>query len=161
MRAVMLWLLMLAMPIYGASSTSLRLLGPAHWHSTSTTATEALEDWLRPAVQSVERLVQQVQQLREAAHLRAHAHGQKHEHSSLQRHWHDARDGTVQTLDNADPHVADLVAGATIGRATLTLALPGALLPMPDSTANGQWPATTMSAWSSADLDHSLPPPRS
>ena len=161
MRAVMLWLLILAMPIYGASSTSLRLLGPAHWHSTPTTATAAQEDWLGPVVQSVARLVQQVQQIREAAHLRAHAHGQRHEHSSLQRHWHDVRDGTVHTLDSADPHVADLVAGATIGSATLTLALPGALSPLPVSAANGQWPAMAVSAWSSADLDHSLPPPRS
>lgn len=161
MRAVILWLLILAMPIYGASSTSLRLLGPAHWHSMPSTATAPQGDWLKPVVQSVARLVQRVQQMRQEAHLRAHAYGHKHEHNGLQRHWHDLRDGTVHTLDNGDPNVTDLVAGAAVGSATLTLAMPDTHVLMPDSAANGQWPAKAGTIWSSADLYRTLPPPRS
>lgn len=161
MRALLLWLLILALPVYGASSTSLRLLGPAHWHSSSPEAVSTVaEDLLRPVVDVVQRLALRVHDLRLKAHVRAHATGTQHEHHGLQRHWHDAVDGSVHTVGSGDPTVADLVAGASVGSATLALALPP--LPMPGfaSRANGRWPLASATPWADAEPRHASPPPR-
>jgi len=163
MRAMLLWLLILAQPVFGASSASLRLLGPAHWHSAPAVAAQG--DWLQPAVQVVQRLVQQVREQAQArahagAHASAHAQGRQHEHHGVQRHWHDARDGSVHTVASADPAVADLVAGATVGSATLTLAAPVQALRLPVSAANGRWPPAPAVAWADAEPRPQSPPPR-
>ena len=160
MRALLLWLLILAQPIFGASSTSLRLLGPAHWHSAPAVSAPAEDDWLQPALQVVHKLVARVQAVREEAHLRAHVFGHKHEHQGLERHWHDASDGSVHTLGSADPAVADLVAGAAVGSATLTLAAPVLPLAIPVSSANGRWPSEPALDWADAEPQHASPPPR-
>jgi hypothetical protein len=159
MRALLLWLLMLAQPIYGGSSASLRLLGPAHWHAGPAAAAPG-DDWLQPALQVVKRLADRVQQIHDEAHLRAHAYGHKHEHHGLQRHWHDAADGSVHTVGSADPAVADLVAGASVGSATLTLAAPALPLVLPVSRANGRWPSGAAPAWADAEPRNTRPPPR-
>lgn len=59
MRALLLWLLILAQPVYGGSSTSLRLLGPAHWHSEPAAVAPA-DDWLQPALRVVQRLADRI-----------------------------------------------------------------------------------------------------
>ena len=159
MRALLLWLLILALPVYGASSSSLRLLGPAHWHSAPAVVAPG-DDWLQPAVQFVQRVAHRVQQLRDDAHVRAHAYGKKHEHHGLQRHWHDAADGSVHTVGSAAAAVADLVAGASVGSATLTLAMPPPLLPRVLVAANGRWPRATAPAWVDAEPRIQSPPPR-
>lgn len=163
LRALLLWLLILALPVYGASGTSLRLLGPAHWHSAPAAAPAvAAPDagWLQPAVRVVQRLVSRVQDLRQQAHARAHALGQPHEHRGLQRHWHDAHDGSVHAVGSADPAVADLVAGASVGSAMLVLAAPSALPTLPAAVANGPWAAVPTVAWRDAPRHRSTPPPR-
>jgi hypothetical protein len=161
MRALLLWLLILALPVYGASGTSLRLLGPAHWHSAPAVAVPAQSDWLQPAVRLVQRVVQRVQDARIHAHARAHALGQRHEHQGVQRHWHDVSDGSVHTLDSsADPAVADLVAGACVGSATLTLLNPSLPFISLPAAANGSWPSSPVAAWADAAPRPSLHPPR-
>lgn len=157
MRAFVLWLLILALPVYGASGTSLRLLGPQHWHSAP-----AMEQggWLQPAAHAMQRLVERVQDLRIQAHARAHAMGHRHEHHGLQRHWHDAGDGSVHTVGSADPALADLVAGASVGSAMLTLAAPMRPFLIPALVAHGRWPAAPAPGWADAEPRHTLPPPR-
>jgi hypothetical protein len=159
MRAFLLWLLILAQPVYGGSSASLRLLGPQHWHSAPAAAAPA-DDWLQPALQVVQRLAGRIQQMREDAHLRAHAYGHQHEHHGLQRHWHDAADGSVHTVGGADPAVADLVVGASVGSATLTLAPPAVPVLLPACAANGRWPSAPAPAWADAEPERTPPPPR-
>ncbi|MBA4218777.1 MAG: hypothetical protein C0460_15755 [Methylibium sp.] len=161
MRTLLLWLLILAQPIYGGASASLRMLGPAHWHNTPAVQVPG-DDLLQPVVSFVQRVAGRVQSLREQAHVRAHARGtwHAHDHSSLQRHWHDAADGSVHTVGSADPAVADLVAGASVGSATLTLAAPVCPMSVAASAANGPWAITPASAWADADPRPTSPPPR-
>ncbi len=158
MRALLLWLLILAQPVYGASATSLRLLGPTHWHAAPAAAVQA--DWLQPVWDAVQRVATRVQALREQAHVRAHALGHRHEHASLQRHWHDAGDDSVHTVETGDPAVADLVAGAAAGSAMLALAAPVPPLRLPAPGAHGRWPPAPTPAWSDADPVRVAPPPR-
>lgn len=161
MRTLLLWLLILAQPIYGGASASLRMLGPAHWHSTPAVQAPQ-DDWLQPVLSFVQRVAAQVQAVRDQAHLQAHARGQwhPHDHSSLQRHWHDAADGSVHTVGSADPAVADLVAGAEVGSATLTLGAPVPPLRIAASATNGRWPLTVAAAWADAETRQVAPPPR-
>jgi len=158
MRAVLLWLLMLALPVYGASGTSLRLLGPAHWHAAPAAA--AQDDWLQPAVRLVQRVAERVKSLRAQAHARAHALGARHDHESLQRHWHDAADGSVHNIGSVDPAVADLVAGASVGSATLTLGASAVPLPMIAVASNGRWVTGATPGWVDAPHRATTPPPR-
>lgn len=158
MRAFLLWLLILAQPVYGASSASLRLLGPAHWHTAP--ATVAQDDWLQPALRLVQRVAQRVQALRAEAHVHAHVMGTRHEHHGLQRHWHDAADGSAHSVGSADPAVADLVAGAAVGSAALTLGVHALPLLIPATAANGRWPPAPASAWVDALHRPTPPPPR-
>ena len=157
MRALLLWLLILAQPVYGASSASLRLLGPAHWHAAPAVVAQH-GDWLQPAVRLVQRVAERVQALRAQAHARSHALGARHEHHALLRHWHDAADGSVRTVAAADPAVADLVAGAGAGSAALTLGAPAQPLLIPFNAVNGRWPMPPASAWVDA-LHLPVPPP--
>lgn len=157
-RTLLLWLLMLALPVYGASSASLRLLGPAHWHAAPATVVQG--DWLQPAVQFVQRVAARVQALRSEAHVRAHALGERHEHRGLLRHWHDAGDASVRAVGSADPAVADLVAGAAVGSAMLTLAAPALPQPVLAGAANGRWPAARAPVWTDALHRPKPPPPR-
>lgn len=158
MRAVLLWLLILALPVYGASSASLRLLGPAHWHTAPAGGMQ--EDWLQPALGFVKRVAQRVHAMRAQAHVHAHAMGTRHEHHGLMRHWHDAADRGVHRVDSADPALADLVAGAAVGSASLTLGTPALPLIVPASAANGCWPHVPPSAWADAFHRPTPPPPR-
>lgn len=163
MRAWLLWLLILALPVYGATGTHLRLLGPAHSHavpaqvhgtSPDRAAAEVTPTWLV-------RWVGQVQQLRAEAHLRAHALGRgasHHSHLGLEHHWHDAGDRTVQQA--ADPAVAELVAGAEAGSAMLVLAAPPRGGLSAQSVANGHWPSAPASRWWDAPQRSTAPPPR-
>ncbi|MBV8034650.1 hypothetical protein [Roseateles sp.] len=159
MRALLLWLLMLALPVYGASGSSLRMLGPAHWH-VAPAAVVQQDGWLEPALGLVQRLVERLRDVRAHAHARAHALGRQHGHGGLQRHWHDAADGSVRTLGKADPAVADLVAGAAVGSAMLVLAAPLSPLRLTVCRANGRWPAAHAPAWADAELRPAPPPPR-
>ncbi|MFT7774025.1 hypothetical protein [Roseateles sp.] len=158
MRALLLWLLVLALPVYGASSTSLRVLGPAHWHAAPAPLAQA--EWLQPALQLVQRVAEHVQALRAQAHVRAHALGARHEHHGLQRHWHDAADGSVHSVGSAHPGLADLVASAAVGGAALTLGAPVLPLPIPVTAANGRWPAGPTLDWLDVDHRPTPPPPR-
>lgn len=159
-HAVLLWVLALALPMYGASSTSLRLLGPAHWHAAPSEARPADDDWLKPALGLVLRVVQRAQELRAQAHARAHAAGRHHEHHGLLRHWHSADDSSVRLVDGSDPALGDLVAGAAVGSATLTFAPP--MLPwQPNGAAvGGDWPSAPTPTWMDAEAVVSSPPPR-
>lgn len=158
MRALLLWLLILAQPVYGASSASLRLLGPTHWHAAPAAVVQ--QDWLQPALRLVQRVAERVQSLRAQAHARAHVLGARHEHRGLQHHWHEAADNSVQSMGSADPAVADLVAGAAAGSATLTLGTPAPPLFIPATAAAGRWPPAPSSSWADALHRPTPPPPR-
>ncbi|MFG6431252.1 hypothetical protein [Roseateles sp. LYH14W] len=160
MRALLLWLLMLAQPIYGASSANLRLLGPAHWHAAPAVVAHQ-DDWLQPAVRLVQRVAKRVQALRAQTHARAHALGARHEHHGLLRHWHEPADEGVRTVAAADPAVADLVAGAAAGSAALVLGAPVRPLLVAAHTANGRWHMPPAPAWVDALHRPTPPPPRS
>lgn len=169
-RAWLLWLLMLAVPVYGLSSTQLRVLGPAHWHAgppnTAASPSNAAAGWLSPVVQWVDGTWATVQQWREQAHLRAHAlgqghrHGTAHRHVGLQHHAHAPSDATVRVLDGADPQLSDRVAHASLGAALLPLAPQPEGWALPAATSAGVWPGVPAARWASASPEPALRPPR-
>lgn len=161
MRALLLWLLILAQPVYGASSFAAQLWGPAHWHEGPSRVTAVLEPLIQPAAQFVERVAQQLHAVRVQAHARAHALGARHEHHGLQRHHHAPADDSVRALGPTDPAVADLVAGAAVGSASLTLAIASVLSPGFPPAVNGRWPQGPGPHWADAEARQLLPPPRS
>lgn len=159
MRAWLLWLLMLALPLYGATGTQLRMLGPAHWHAVPVSARAAPDEGAGPGW--LGRLLNQVQQLRDEAHLRAHVLGRAsapHSHFGLQHHWHDRADDSVRHA--ADPAVADLVAGAEVGSAMLVLGAPVQHECLPGAPGNGRWPCGDAPRWADAPRHLASPPPR-
>ncbi len=159
MKAWLLWLLILALPAYGASAAQLRVTGPAHWHAGQADAAgrsgaEGTPSWLS-------QLVDEVQRLRDEAHLRAHALGRAaapHSHFGLQHHWHASTDDSVRPV--ADPAVADLVAGAEVGSAMLVLAVPPQCLHPAVRRPNGRWPPASPSRWADVLRPPASPPPR-
>lgn len=158
LHALLLWLLVLALPVYGASSTSLRVLGPAHWHTAPATGLQT--EWLQPALQLAQRVAERLQALRAEAHVRVHALGARHEHHGVQRHWHEAADGGVHSVGSVHPLVDDLVASAAVGGAALTLGTPVPPLRIPATAVNGRWPAGPAPAWADAPHRPKPPPPR-
>ena len=111
-RSVGQWLVLLcvlvAVSLYGVTSTVVTLLGSYHTH-TSADAGEAagmvLEDFRR------------IDHAYDTLGLtRPHTHTHAESHLSLQRHHHDSDDATVQSIDAAaeDP-VGDAAAASAIG----------------------------------------------
>ena len=106
-RRLVLWWLLVALPVYGLSSSIVALLGASHYHRDVAAAavTHAMDGW---------------QDLRRGAGLRDAALP-VHSHALLQRHSHAQGDSSVVTLDGGagDGLMSGGAAEASAGSATL------------------------------------------
>lgn len=155
-----LWLLVLALPVYGSSGTLLQILGPAHRHVQSATGASLLAApglvattdahgfaWVDGLWTSWQNFV----------HAQAHVGGHfshPHSHDDFERHHHDVGDSSVVALAAdgiASAIAAELGAAAASGSATLPFALAQSLrLPRPAST-QARWLLAPSAVWRSAD----------
>lgn len=164
-RGPVVWLLVLALAVYGCSSVLVQLLGPTHRHALSVSAEPP---WLQRAAQALRA----VQTWRAELHARwlpgapagladaavlAHAHA----HATFQRHHHDPHDLTVVSLDGGEAAAAAEAASSGSG-GSATLPLGPAMswwLPGP-SALPACWPKPAAARWTDATpwpLEH---PPR-
>lgn len=153
LRVLLLACLMIALPLYGSSAATLKLLGPTHRH----TPMAAHDDTAVPrhgllALLLGTRLAHMVGswqlQLRSAGAASHQAHA--HHHTGWQQHHHDAHDASVVTAGAGD-HAADAADEAAAGSATLPLALALADgLRLPAAAARRRpWPRQCPASWRS------------
>ncbi|MFY9514158.1 MAG: hypothetical protein WAQ05_24600, partial [Rubrivivax sp.] len=113
----LVWLLLVALPLYGNTGALLKLLGPAHRHNTPAVDTRLLS-----ALGSGAAAVLGV--LRGQAHV--HGPGSRpHNHGVFERHRHAPGDSSVVTADASDSALA------TMGSVLLVFAMPPAAAPGP------------------------------
>lgn len=188
--AAAVWLVLaavlLALPVYGWSSATLKLLGPAHRHTAAAAHHEVASDrhdaagdllaallgrriatavvaW-QQHIEVLAALPGQAVVLRSshADHrhaLQAGEHAGKHAHGLFQRHHHSAADATVVKAA-ADSHGADAADEAGAGSATLPL-LAGFRLSLPRPAARRRaWPRPQPCTWRDG-LRHRLDRPPS
>lgn len=156
-RRPLIWIMVIALLVYGQSSSIVQMLGPAHRHAV--VAAPGATPWF----DTVAAVFQDIRTWRghlherllpdEAVHghrhsgplLPSHAHATRasevhvhgagvpqhahmHFHSVLQRHHHDPVDPSVVTLDRDGPDsLAEAAAQAGAGSASLTLGLATAM----------------------------------
>jgi len=157
-RAV-LWLLLLALPVYGCAGVLLQMLGPAHRHAVPLRAVVA------PSL-GVDWLLKRFSQWQAYAHEQAHANGHfvhPHQHTLFERHHHAADDTSVVTLGGSaavDDLAAELGAAASAGSASLPMGLAVALrVPAPACMAGRRTPPL-LAMWRSADPRRRDRPPQ-
>ncbi|WP_077033512.1 hypothetical protein [Pelomonas sp. KK5] len=175
-RSATLLVLVLALLVYGCSSTLLRMVGPTHRHATPAlmavagpsllaSASSLLRHWHEQARGQQQQQQQRMrtaalelalQQLDDPRHARQHTqglpHAHVHEHAALERHFHDPDDGSVIALEGGTAQAAldGLASAAALGSAMLHFALPAALLVPPAPGRRGTWPRPARHAWHSA-----------
>lgn len=186
-RKPLLWLVALALLIYGQSSSIVQMLGPVHRHAV--VAQPAATAWF----DGVEAVFADIRAWRDGLHERllpeeephAHPHagagllarggasethvhdaaaGQHthtHFHSVFQRHHHDPHDPSVVTLDGDGPDsLADASAQASAGSATLTLGLATAMTVPSPAASPVAWNRHTPVTWADAQPKLLERPPR-
>ncbi|WP_348751695.1 hypothetical protein [uncultured Aquincola sp.] len=150
LRALVLACLTLALPLYGSSAATLKLLGPSHRHQAVALQAQPegpteglLARLLGPRLTVLLNVWQQ--QLQHAAEQAHHAHA-GHHHSAWLQHHHDAHDPSVVT-QGASTLAADGADEAALGSATLPLA-PAYALRLPATAARRQaWPRPPRRRW--------------
>ena len=150
LRVLLLACLMVALPLYGSSAATLKLLGPSHRHQAVTAPAQQaapsdglLALLLGPRLSVLLDVWQQ--QLHQATETGHHAHG-SHHHSGWLQHHHDLHDPTVVT-QGASTLAADGADEATLGSATLPLA-PAYALRLPATAARRRpWPRPARRRW--------------
>ena len=157
------WLLLVALLVYGYSGALLKVLGPVHRHESVVVAISV------PVAGPLDQLLRQVQAWRDKVHADSHtghATGlfvHSHSHSDFERHHHDSGDASVVSLDAPgalSEAVSDGVAAAAIGSAMLALGL-GFTLALPAPAVRAQpWPQARALAWVSASTRLLERPPR-
>lgn len=186
-RRPVLWLLVLALVLYGHSSVIVQLLGPAHRHDAA--ASTSAPGWLDRAAAAFSDVRAWRAELRErllpgqhdhkhidgALHIYPHvqpradsearsAHdgsGHEHSHASYQRHNHDPHDATVIALDGSDgSSAADAASMAGAGSATLPLALAPIWAPPSMSDPQASWSDRASARWTDASVSPPEHPPR-
>lgn len=185
-RQIILWMVMLALPLYGCTGTLLQILGPVHSHAPVHTApadfrfadpisqgvvwlAERWKDWQAYAHAQTHG-AQGKARLPAPGHAQAHEHAleqeqeqeQEHHHDAFERHHH-APDGDLITL-GAQAHgsadAGDLNAGAGAAIAVLALGLAASLrLPAPLAAAPG-WLRAGTPMWRNAARRRLERPPR-
>ncbi len=129
---MVVWCLLLALPIYGASSTLVLLLGARHFHQP--VSIEAVMSNTAPVLADFRRMVQV-----------ATASQPAHAHSLLARHHHAASDASVTAVDaaSANDSLSGESGGGSGGSVVQVLALLGGV---------DHWQAeATSSAWRRAE----------
>lgn len=140
-----LWLLMLALVLYGYTGVVVQMLGPAHQHRSASDGAAVHEPaWGIAALRTHgSAITQSFLDWRAANHARSHAlglAGHHHAHNAVARHHHAADDSTVVALPGqaaSSAALADGVDAATAGSASLPLAL----------AADLRLPPATVPAW--------------
>lgn len=130
-RHLVIWCLLLALPVYGFSSTIVQLLGATHTHRQVASSADPMAGWV---------------DLRRGSHVlnTTVSHQETHSHSLFERHHHDANDVTVLALDGPVTEGAASEAGSSpAGSAALVLALAGELRIDPAGSAELEWTAAT------------------
>ena len=124
-RHFVVWCLLLALPIYGFSSTIVQLLGTAHSHGPVAASADPMAGWAdaRRSPHMARTTVADGHSLRHS-----HSHPHSHSHERLERHHHDANDETVLSLDGTVTESGASDAGSSsAGSAALVFALAGEL----------------------------------
>jgi hypothetical protein len=161
-RRPLVWLLALAVVVYGPSATLVGMLGPAHVH-VSSVGDIAL---VRQVADGFRDLRAWRAELRHRLLASDHAHGEQghagpahaHAHDGWQRHHHEPHDRSVLALDDGAGH--DGANPSASGSAMLPLALaPGHAVPASTDPARA-WGAVTAARWSDAPQHLVHPPPR-
>lgn len=181
-RRLTVWVLLLALAVYGYSGVLLQLLGPAHRHHSVAPAdatqpqpahgsslTALAQDWLRP----VRAWRDEMHARSHAAGLPMHAHAQPqsqpqpqphtHTHSVFERHHHDAGDPTVVALDGGGAAAdawSDGASAATVGSATLPLGLASSLTVPRPAARTRPWLRLSAPSWRDAHISQPERPPR-
>jgi hypothetical protein len=187
LRRPVIWLMALAVVVYGHSSVMVQLLGPAHRHDTAVSS--SVPGWLDHAAAAFSDVRAWRAELRErllpgqhgqghidgAPHAHPHGHphaeagarsahdgsGHEHSHASYQRHHHEPHDATVIALDGADgSSAADAASMAGAGSATLPLALAPRWAPPSMSDPQGSWSDRASARWTDASVFPPEHPPR-
>lgn len=126
-RHLVIWCLLLALPVYGFSSTIVQLLGAVHTHSQVASSIDPMAGWV---------------DYRRAPHAAdfSVSHRESHSHSLFERHHHNANDETVLALDGpvTDTATSD-VGSSSAGSAALVLALAGELRIDPAVASELEW----------------------
>jgi hypothetical protein len=154
---MVLWLLAIALPVYGCAGTLVQLLGPMHRHAEPVALHAAPGFIERTAAESLGWLVQGLGRWQAYAHEQAHAHGafvHPHQHNAFERHYHGVDDPSVVSLDGKaarGPLAAELGAAATAGSATLPLGLAVALVIPPAAVTAHRWSDHRIAAWHNAE----------
>jgi hypothetical protein len=179
-RRPLIWLMVLALWVYGQSSAIVQMLGPAHRHAV--VATSGAPAWL----DGVEAVFKDIRTWRDSLHeqllpdeavhahphpgetwaAQAHAagaveahvqgagvrqHAHHHFHSVSQRHHHDPLDPSVVTLDRDGPDMlADASAQASAGSASLTLGLATAVKVPSPAATPLAWNREAPATWADA-----------
>jgi hypothetical protein len=182
------WVLALALLVYGQSSVLLQLLGPTHRHAAAQSALGS--GWLDRADVVFRDIRLWRAELRarllpgqtthvhadglHTAHPHPHPHtataqraehddaSHAHAHAAYQRHHHDVHDATVVSIGGQGGATAsESVSAAGSGSATLTLALaPRLPLPVTASCTGPAWCGQPPTRWTDAAVMPLEHPPR-
>jgi hypothetical protein len=166
-QASLVWVLMVALPVYGGSGVLLHLLGAPHRHQAVETVDESapLVDTLLARVlgESTMELVAQFKaRTAFVSPHKVHRHTPgtpEHSHGLFERHHHDAGDDSVVALGALTPggDLSGDAASAAVGSATLALGLTGSFVFPVQKSVAGPWPVAHDGPW--RDLKH-VPPER-
>lgn len=183
-RSALIGLLVFALLVYGGSSTLLSMLGPMHRHAPAagvltqslTALAGNIQQWHRQALpQSRDDQARQreraaawavaLEQFDDPGHARQHASGQVHEHvhehGLFERHLHDPADASVIALDgHGSSHTDALSAAASLGSATLPMAIASLLIVPAPAGRHARWPRPAATAWHSLVPTPAERPPR-
>jgi hypothetical protein len=170
-----LWLLILALAVYGYAGVLVQALGPLHWHSTpAETLAEvpAHDPDLKPSLwERVEatvldwhvRALAAQRMLSASSAAQDPTHHPHHHHGLFERHHHDVGDATVVTMEPTSPEGQGSDDLNTSAATTALVALPQLLAPaltvhLPLASAL-RWPCLASPAWLNADLALAERPP--
>lgn len=188
-RKPVIWLLALALVVYGCSSVLVQLLGPTHRHSTATAIGATWLERADAAFRGVRAWRAELharwlpgehaklhagghETAAAHGHAEAHAHAETHvrahdhaadhahAHAGYQRHHHAADDGSVMALDGEVSAAADAASAASAGSATLPLGLSAPWALPPSAAPVRAWASAASVRWTDAATAPLDQPPR-
>jgi hypothetical protein len=159
---LMLWVLMLAVPVYGSASALFQMLGPVHRHVATAALPVHLPNPLAPTLASSALkdllpgwVLQPWQTWQAFAHAQSHGGllQHSHAHNDLERHRHAADDDTVMTLgaDDNGSATGEMGAAAAAGGATLPMGTATPWWVPPRVADAGRWSPAAVVRWRNAD----------
>jgi len=166
----MLWVLVLAVPVYGSAGALLQMLGPVHRHAVPA-ALPTQTAKLHPAPRATPTakgfvpawVVKPWQAWKEFAHAQSHGGllQHAHAHDDFERHHHDPGDDAVTALgaDDARSTAAELGAAAAAGNASLPMGTATPWLVPPCVADAPLWSLATVARWRDADQRRRDRPP--